>query len=863
MRSGNACSHVRRGADQWAGLAVLLGLLVFVGGCPPPGGGGENTPPTANDADVNVPFETATVVMLTANDPDMDDTLTFTVTALPENGTLTNENGDEIDATPAQLPGSTSRVTYAPDSGFTGEDSFTFTANDGTTDSGEGTISITVEPIDASRTFSEDTEVGELMIPDGDVNAIENDAVVTVTGDTQIDGMLVATSSRLVVRVDGNLTINGTLRSVDNSVEEIDGETPLGQQPVGIYIIVGNGEVTIGDTGVLDTNGNVVITDDDSVLMNTPMELFDEVEDVTNNDMPTLVPLPPDDPAFDDMDDPEPKVTDTVRQGGGMLPPVTIGGMWPPAGAPPVPGDVPVVIFRFNGMRDLNLDDWTVNGPPAPDRPAEDNSNDPGMDATGRRGRNGMRLNIVNNGGPINIVNTVTLNLTDGGRGQDVMGACADLTGGPGGSSGNFRMSASAGIDISNGMLVINPGAGGAGGDATVMAGPAGAAGCPGEDGGDSSATGGAGADNRKRVFVRGNVNGVANISIGPLDGGAGGNGDATGCDGGDGTACCDGGPGGSATANGGKGGDASMNISGFPIATGLVSGGAGGNATATGGMGGNGGPCKVGDGGDGGAGGAGTATAGDGGSGTNTGAGGSAGGDSGEANATGGDGGTGGDAGTGDPGDGGDAGMPTANAGAAGMGDTAGMVGETETTDGTAGGDGGDIQIIVFCLPMPQFVAVIEPGPIPPGEKGGPVLADDNVTPLGSAVVIFNESETANFQRGENPDHIGFQQSEVSIPIDSLELNEGMPGPIGGIQIETLGVFGDPIVDPLIVQAFDSQGELVGERAISDIPNFESLTGTVTLDASFDDVEDLNRIDIIAGPELFITVTRIYLIDP
>ena len=68
------------------------------------------------------------------------------------------------------------------------------------------------------------------------------------------------------------------------------------------------------------------------------------------------------------------------------------------------------------------------------------------------------------------------------------------------------------------------------------------------------------------RIFVRGNVAGVGNISIGAVTAGDGGAATATACDGGPGLPCCDGGPGGAASATGGKGGDASLNLGGSAI---------------------------------------------------------------------------------------------------------------------------------------------------------------------------------------------------------------------------------------------------------------------------------------------------------
>src|SRR5512145_1666965 len=57
-------------------------------------------------------------------------TLTYTVLTLPAHGTLT---------------GSKPNLHYSPDMNYVGTDSFTFKANDGTTDSNTATVSITVQ----------------------------------------------------------------------------------------------------------------------------------------------------------------------------------------------------------------------------------------------------------------------------------------------------------------------------------------------------------------------------------------------------------------------------------------------------------------------------------------------------------------------------------------------------------------------------------------------------------------------------------------------------------------------------------------------------------------------------------------------
>ena len=99
---------------------------VEVVGAPPP----VNTPPVAADQSVTTPQDTPIPVTLTATDAD-DDPLTFAVATQPAHGVLT---------------GTGAALTYTPNAGYAGPDSFTYTANDGLATSAPATVSITVTP---------------------------------------------------------------------------------------------------------------------------------------------------------------------------------------------------------------------------------------------------------------------------------------------------------------------------------------------------------------------------------------------------------------------------------------------------------------------------------------------------------------------------------------------------------------------------------------------------------------------------------------------------------------------------------------------------------------------------------------------
>lgn len=121
-----------------------------------------NDAPVAADQDLATAQDTPRAVTLTASDAE-NDPLTFTVTTGPSNGSLSGSGPNRI---------------YTPDLGFFGVDSFTFVANDGTADSNEATVTVTVTNVNDAPTADdknvetdEDTAVGVTLTgsdPDND-----------------------------------------------------------------------------------------------------------------------------------------------------------------------------------------------------------------------------------------------------------------------------------------------------------------------------------------------------------------------------------------------------------------------------------------------------------------------------------------------------------------------------------------------------------------------------------------------------------------------------------------------------------------------------------------------------------------------
>jgi len=113
-----------------------------------------NDAPVCNNLNVNTPQDTAVGVTLVCNDVDSDP-LTYSIVTPPAHGTLS---------------GVAPNLTYTPDAGYSGPDSFTYKANDGTVDSNTATVSITVSHVNhaptcnnLTLTTAEDTPVAATL----------------------------------------------------------------------------------------------------------------------------------------------------------------------------------------------------------------------------------------------------------------------------------------------------------------------------------------------------------------------------------------------------------------------------------------------------------------------------------------------------------------------------------------------------------------------------------------------------------------------------------------------------------------------------------------------------------------------------
>ena len=126
-----------------------------------------NLSPTANPQSVTLDEDTSVNITLTGSSPDGSD-LTYNITTQPTHGTLS---------------GTAPNLTYTPEANYNGSDSFSFTVNDGTTDSAPATVSITINDVNDTPTV----DAGE------DTNITQGDRYVPVPTANDIDGTIVST----------------------------------------------------------------------------------------------------------------------------------------------------------------------------------------------------------------------------------------------------------------------------------------------------------------------------------------------------------------------------------------------------------------------------------------------------------------------------------------------------------------------------------------------------------------------------------------------------------------------------------------------------------------------------------------------
>jgi gliding motility-associated-like protein len=152
-----------------------------------------NDSPIANSQNATYDLNTPKAITLTGSDID-GDLLTYTVITPPSNGSLS---------------GSAPNITYTPNMGFVGSDSFTFKVNDGTTDSNIATVSLNLAtvinnpPVANNQNVpvvQEDTPTPIIL----SANDIDGDALTYIIVTPPAHGTLSGTGPNVIYTPDPN-----------------------------------------------------------------------------------------------------------------------------------------------------------------------------------------------------------------------------------------------------------------------------------------------------------------------------------------------------------------------------------------------------------------------------------------------------------------------------------------------------------------------------------------------------------------------------------------------------------------------------------------------------------------------------------
>ena len=202
-----------------------------------------NDPPVATNSSATVAQEVPSTILLHATDID-GDALTYPIVSGPSHGTLSGSGAEQ---------------TYTSDPGYSGPDSFTFKANDGTADSNVATVSITVTATPA-------ISIGDVSVTEGNSGTVA--ATFNVTLSTASDRQVTVDYAT----ADGTAHQPGDYQAGSGTVTFAAGQT---SRPVTVLV---NGDTLDEDNetflvnltnavhGTLgDSQGVGTITDDDAL----------------------------------------------------------------------------------------------------------------------------------------------------------------------------------------------------------------------------------------------------------------------------------------------------------------------------------------------------------------------------------------------------------------------------------------------------------------------------------------------------------------------------------------------------------------------------------------------------------------------
>lgn len=180
-----------------------------------------NMPPTCTGSSVGVPMDTAVAFTVSASDPNTTDVLTYAIASPPANGTLTGTAPD---------------LVYTPNTGFSGTDTFTFTASDGTATCAPATVELVAGLTPPGIALSTVTaQPGDIVTVTGGGFAPNSEVVITIESTPQVLG---------IVNADPTGAVSASV-GIPTSIAEGVHTIKLTGQAVGGAVVVQSHSITI------------------------------------------------------------------------------------------------------------------------------------------------------------------------------------------------------------------------------------------------------------------------------------------------------------------------------------------------------------------------------------------------------------------------------------------------------------------------------------------------------------------------------------------------------------------------------------------------------------------------------------------
>ncbi len=205
--------------------------------------GSASSPPVATDQTINLDEDTNAAVALAATDPE-GDPLTFEILTAPGSGVLS---------------GTAPNLTYVPNVDFNGSDSFTYRANDGTSNSNAATVTLDVAPVNDSPeansdvvTLAEDNTANITVI----ANDIDGDTLTYQVITQPLNGVLSGSGPQFTYTPNPNFNGADSFAYVAN-----DGNVNSNEATVSLSISAVNDiPIASGASAVVEEDSSVVVS---------------------------------------------------------------------------------------------------------------------------------------------------------------------------------------------------------------------------------------------------------------------------------------------------------------------------------------------------------------------------------------------------------------------------------------------------------------------------------------------------------------------------------------------------------------------------------------------------------------------------